>query len=99
MLWRRVVKHALWKADDQWKIGGWRLAFGRQCGDEYFFRGMMWADNCWLLGNEKRMWVCMVNDIIKELLELDVEPKPESLWWRSTNKEEDVTLSKVGSRG
>ena len=28
----------------------------------------------------------MVNDIIEELLDLDMEPKPESLWWTSTPK-------------
>ena len=34
----------------------------------------------------------MVHDIIEELLDLNIKPKPESLWWTSTNKaEEDVT--------
>ena len=35
---------------------------------------------------------------IEELLDLDVEPMPESLWCTSTYKDEDVTTMKVGSR-
>ena len=38
----------------------------------------------------------MVNDIIEELLGLDMEPKPESLWWTNTHKNEDVATLKVG---
>ena len=34
---------------------------------------------------EKLTW--MVNDI-EELLDLDMEPKPESLWWTSTHRDE-----------
>ena len=41
----------------------------------------------------------MVNDIIEELLDLDMEPKPESLWWTSAHKHEDLTTLRVGSRG
>ena len=37
----------------------------------------------------------MVNDIFEELLDLDMEPKPDSLWWTSTYKDE----LRVGSRG
>ena len=29
----------------------------------------------------------MANDIIEELLDLDMEPKPESLWWTSTYRD------------
>ena len=32
----------------------------------------------------------MVNDIIEEPLDLDMEPKLESLWWSSTHKNEDA---------
>ena len=39
----------------------------------------------------KRSW-CMVNDITEKLLDLDMEPKPESLWCTSTYKEEDVPM-------
>ena len=37
----------------------------------------------------------MVNDIIEELLNLDMEPKPESLWWMSSYEEEDQVTLKV----
>ena len=40
----------------------------------------------------------MVNDIIEELLDLDMEPKPESLWWTSTYKGEDMRTLRVGGR-
>ena len=41
----------------------------------------------------------MVNDIIEQLLDLDMEPKPESLWWTCTYRDEDTTTLKVGSTG
>ena len=40
----------------------------------------------------------MVNDIIEELLDLDMEPKPESLWWTRTHKHEDMRTLSVGGR-
>ena len=43
--------------------------------------------------------ICIVNDTIEELLVLDMEFKPESLWWRSMCKDEDVKTLRVGSRG
>ena len=39
----------------------------------------MWADNYWLFCHRRETLVCLVNDIIEELLDLDMEPKPESL--------------------
>ena len=41
----------------------------------------------------------MVNDIIEELLNLDMEPKPESLWWTSSYEEEDKLTLQVGGGG
>ena len=38
----------------------------------------------------------MVNDIIEEVLDLD-KPNPESLWWTSAHKCEDMTTLRVGS--
>ena len=51
---------------------------------------MMCADNYWLSCDNRDRLVCMVNDIIEELFDLDMEPKAESLWW---------TTLRVGSRG
>ena len=45
----------------------------------------MWADNYWPFSDDKEKLVCMVNDIIEEMLVLDMEPKPESLWWEGKN--------------
>ena len=35
---------------------------------------------------------------LRSFLDLDVEPEPESLWWTSTHKHEDVRTLSVGSR-
>ena len=56
---------------------------------------MMWADNYWPFSDNREELICMVNDIIEELLDLDMEPKPESLWWTSTYKHEDMRTSRV----
>ena len=42
--------------------------------------------------------ICMANDIIEEVLDLDMEPKPESFWWTSTQKHEDMRTFSVGSK-
>ena len=47
----------------------------------------MWADNYWLFCDGRERLICMVNDIIEELLDLDLEPKPASLWWTGTHKQ------------
>ena len=39
----------------------------------------------------------MVNYIIEELMDLDMEPKRESLWWTSTYKDEDERTLPDGS--
>ena len=41
----------------------------------------------------------MANDIIEELLNLDMEPKPEPLWWTSTHKHEDMQTLRLESTG
>ena len=74
------------------------LPFGGQHDNEYVLRGMMWADNCWSSSDNREMMICMVNDIIEELLDVDMEPKPESLWWISTHKHEDMRTLLVGGR-
>ena len=40
----------------------------------------------------------MVKEIIDELMDLDLEPKQEPLWWKSTYKAEETPTLEVGSR-
>ena len=47
MLWVRVAKYVLWKAEEKWRARGCGLPFGGQHDDEHVLRGMMWADNYW----------------------------------------------------
>ena len=70
MLWGRVAKYVLWKAEDRWKARGWGLSFGVDSDNEYVLRSMMWADNYWLFCHNREFLVHMVNDIIEELLNL-----------------------------
>ena len=56
---------------------------------------MMWTDNCCLFCDNKERLVCVANDIIEELLDMDVEPKLESMWWTGTYEEEDAPTLKV----
>ena len=59
---------------------------------------MMSADNFWTFSEDNDRLTWMVNDINEELTDLDMEPKQESLWWTSTNNEEDERTLKAGSR-
>ena len=83
VLWSRVAKYVLWKAEVKWKATGWGLTFGGENDNECVLRCMMWADNYWSFFDNKERLVCMVSDTIEELLEL--EPKPESLWLPNTH--------------
>ena len=91
----RGAKYVLWKAEEKWKTNGWELPCGGQHDNEYVLRGMMWADNYLLFCDNKEKLICMVNNIIEELLDLDMELKPELLWWTSTHEHEVET--KLGS--
>ena len=53
--------------------------FGVAGDDKYLFSGMMWVDNFWIFSHDKEKLTWIVNDIIKELMDLDTEPEPESL--------------------
>ena len=56
---------------------------------------MMWADNYWIFSDDKEKLTWMVKDIIDELMDLDMELKPKSLWWTSPYKfEDEVTCLK-----
>ena len=72
--------------------------FGGQHDNEYTLRGMMWVDNNWLFIDNREKLICMVNDIIEELLDLDMERNPESLWWTSTFQDENMRTLRVGVR-
>ena len=66
--------------------------------DEYRFSGMMWADNYWMFSDDKDRLMRMVSDIIEELMDVDMELKPESLWWTSTHKGEDEKDAESGKQ-
>ena len=55
VLWGRVAKDVLWKAEKKWKIKGWELPFGGQHDNDFVLRGMMWADNYWLLCDNREI--------------------------------------------
>ena len=40
VLWGRVAKDVLWKAEEKWKAKGWWLPFGGRHDNEYVLRGM-----------------------------------------------------------
>ena len=73
------------------------LPIGGQPDNEYVLRGMMWADNYWLFCDTRERLKCKVNDVI-DAVGLGMEPKPESLWWTSTQKHVDVRTLRVGGR-
>ena len=90
VLWERL----LWKAEERWKARGWRLSLGRDSDNEYVLRSMMWAYN-YCFSHSRDILVHMVNDIIEELLNMDMEPKPESQRWTSSYEEEDKLTLQV----
>ena len=59
----------------------WGLAFGGESDDEYVFRERYDVGRQFLtIQSDRRILVHIVNDIFEELLNLDMEPKPESPW-------------------
>ena len=67
MLWGRVAKYVLWKAEEKWKAKGWALPFGGQHDNEHVLRGMLWTDNYLFFCDKKDRLECMVTDIIEEI--------------------------------
>ena len=65
------AKNVLWKAEEKWKARGWGLPYGGKNDNEYVLRGTMWADDDWLFCDNRERMVCMVKDIIEELLGLE----------------------------
>ena len=93
----RIAKYVLWKSEEKWRAKGWGLSFGGQHDNACLLRGMMSADNKWLFWDNKERLICIVNDLT-ELLDLDMEPKRESLWWTSTHNDEEKITSSSGKQ-
>ena len=90
VLWRKVVKYELRKAERKWKAMGWEILFGGGGGDDgHRFSGVRCSDNYWIFSDDREKLTWMVNDIIGEVMDLDMEPKSESLWWTSAHKAEE----------
>ena len=51
----------------------WKLTTNGQ-NDKYGLRGVIWAENNLMINDNGEM--CIVNEIIEELLELDMDPRP-----------------------
>ena len=60
---------------------------------------MVWADNFWLHSNNKEQLGTMVSELTKELGELEMEPKQESLWWWITWRGEEAEALTSGWEG
>ena len=90
-----MANYVLWKEEGKWKAKGWELPLGGQHDNEHVLRGMIWADNNWLFCDNKERLICMVKDTTEELLDLDMEPKPGSLWWKSSHKHENMITLRV----
>ena len=59
-------------------------------GGEHQICSFMWADNFWIMSHSKKHLEQMLKDLIEEAAEVDLEPKPASLWWTSTYASEDM---------
>ena len=84
------------KAEEKWRAKGWGHP-SVDSDDGHVLRGMVRAGNYWLFSDNREKFICTVNDIIEELLDLDMEPKAESLQWIRTHKQEDMGTLCVGS--
>ena len=58
-------------------------------GGEHQICSFMWADNFWVISHSKKHLEQMLFDLIEEAAEVDLEPKPASLWWTSTYASEE----------
>ena len=59
------------------------------------FCSFVWADNFWIMSHSKKNLEQMLKDLIEEAAEMDLEPKPASLWWSNTyasGEKEDMIL-------
>ena len=47
----RIAKYVL--AEEKWRAKSWGLSFGGQHDNEHTLRGMVWADNYWLISDNR----------------------------------------------
>ena len=59
-------------------------------GGEHQICSFMWADNFWIISHSEKHLEQMLKDLLEEAVEVDLEPKPASLWWTSTFASEEM---------
>ena len=98
ILWGRVAKYVIWKVE-KWKARGWSLSLGKKTTTSTYFEARCGPIIYGLFCHDREVLVHMVNDVIEELMDLDMEPKPESLWWTCSYEEEEEHTLEVSGRG
>ena len=68
---------------------GTGILFGGGGDDGHRLSDVRCSDNYWIFSDDREKLMWMVNDIIGEVMDLDMEPKAESLWWTSAHKAEE----------
>ena len=84
-----VWPDVLWKAEQKWKATGWGFPFAGRNENEHVLRCVMWAENYWLFCDNKERLVCMVNDIIEALLDLDMGNPSRSCCGETSTSKDD----------
>ena len=95
-LWQKMATQ-IWATVEEWmkKGKGVLLDVEGEGGEVHQICGFMWADNFWVMSHCKKHLKQMLKDLIEEAAEMDLEPKPVSLWWTSTcasEEKEDMIL-------
>ena len=78
--------------------GSRRPRVGWVCSVEKEMMQIQWWADMRIFCDDQEKLTRMVN-FIDELMDLDMEPKPESMWWTSTYTAEDGLTLKAGSGG
>ena len=58
-----------------------------------------WAHNFWIVSHSKRNVEQMLRELIEEAEKWRLAPKPESLWWTSTNESDKRSEVLIATNG
>ena len=83
--WQKMATQILANVEEEWmKQRKGFLVDIEEGGGKHQICSFMWADNFWIMSHSKHHLEQMLKDFIEEAAEVDLEPKPASLWWTST---------------
>ena len=88
-LWQKMPTQVLAYVEGDWITKSGMFSWTSKGEGVHQLCSFMWADKIWIMSHSEKDLGQMFRDLIEEASRWDMEPKPASLWWRSTYPSEE----------